>query len=428
MLSIRKVLQIFQNNHHMRQSANLFFFNLVGLPLGFITNIVITRYMGAENYGNYLYILKIFEFAYIVFNLGLFRSINRAILLSKSEMKKRQYYGSSIIILGIISIEVLIGLSVFAFIMPDFKEKGIMNMFFYLLPFCFIFYLNHLFEQVLPANNRIDLLIQERYGPKLAFFILSSIIYCFFDNKYNPIIVIWFFFLTSQFIIYLFILYKLKPLFFNIHTCLKEIFDINKKYGIHIYLGDIGSTAVASIMPLLIGSYCNTNIEVGYYSLSILLCSPLSYIPVVIATSHYSSFSHYKCIPIRLFFITLALSVFAFLILLIIVKPFINTFYTIEFMPVINLTYIVSIGALFYALSDFVSRFLASQGDGKSLRNSSWIVGTCTLIGSIWLIPNYHAYGAAITYIIAGTVYFLVILYYYRKKVILNKYSNIINN
>lgn len=429
---IAKYKERYKSSPQAKQALRLLIWNFIGLPLSFVTNIVVTRYMGAEHYGNYLYIQRVLEFAYIVLNFGLFRSVNRAVLLADDEEKRREYYGIGLRFLGAIYLVIAIALVVAAFVMPNFREKGIQELFLCIVPFCFIYYFNHLYEQILPANNRIDLLIIERYFPKVSFFVCSCIIYWLFHGKstLNPVIVVWAFFLTTQLIIYIYVMVRLKPKFTHRKERLREAFKYNKEYGVQVYLGDLLSTAFTALMPLLISRFSDDNVGVGFYSLSLMLSSPLSYIPVVIATSHYAKFAHYKEIPRKLFMATVGISVFAILCLWLIVGPFVNIFYTPDFKPVIILTFITSVGTLLYSLADFMSRYLASQGDGKSLRNSSWVVGFTTFAMSMLLIPKYNATGAAVTHVVAGLIYIGTILFYYRKRINLNKSdeSKIIEN
>lgn len=420
---VRKYGERYKSNPQAKQALKLLIWNFIGLPLSFVTNIVVTRYMGAEHYGNYLYIQRVLEFAYIVFNFGLFRSINRAVLLAKDEDTKREYYGVGLFFLGLIYLVIAVALVAAVFVLPNFRDKGIVELFLCVVPFCFIYYFNHLYEQILPANNRIDLLIIERYFPKVAFFVFSAIIYWLFRNNdvLNPVLVVWAFFLATQLIIYIYVMARLKPRFANSRQCLKDALVYNKEYGIQVYLGDLLSTAFTAMMPLLISRFSEDNVGVGFYSLSLMLSSPLGYIPVVISTSHYAKFAHYKEIPRKLLVATGGISLVALACLWIIIAPFVDIFYTPDFHPVILLTLITSIGSLLYSISDFVSRYLASQGDGKSLRNSSWIVGFTTLAMSLLLIPKYNALGASVTHVVAGLIYIVTILYYYHKRVTANE-------
>lgn len=420
---ISRFKERYKDNLQAKQAFRLLIWNFIALPLSFVTNIVVTRYMGAEHYGNYLYIQRVLEFAFIILNLGLFRSINRAVLLADTEEKRREYYGIGLLYLGAIYLLIVISLVLAAFIMPNFSEKGITEIFLCIIPFCFIYYFNHLYEQILPANNRIDLLIIARYYPKISFFVCSGVVYWVFkdNDTLNPVIVIWLFFLSTQLAIYLYVLLRLRPKFTHLKERLREAFRYNKVYGIHVYFGDLFSTAFAALMPLLISRFSADNVDVGFYSLSLMLASPLSYIPVVIATSHYAKFANYKAIPKKLFLVTGGFSLFALICLWVIVGPFVNLFYTPDFKPVIFLTFITSVGTLLYSLSDFISRYLASQGDGKSLRNSSWIVGFTTFFLSLLLIPKHKATGASVTHVVAGVVYIGTIIFYYIKRVKFNK-------
>ena len=86
-------------DQHMRQSFSLMFWNFIGIPLGIFTNIVITRYMGAESYGDFLYIQRVFELAFIVLGFGVLQSLNRVVLLAKDDEHRKQLFGSGLICL-----------------------------------------------------------------------------------------------------------------------------------------------------------------------------------------------------------------------------------------------------------------------------------------------------------------------------------------
>ena len=132
-MSVKEILSRFKgrykDNLQAKQAFRLLIWNFIALPLSFVTNIVVTRYMGAEHYGNYLYIQRVLEFAFIILNFGLFRSINRAVLLADTEEKRREYYGIGLLYLGAIYLLIVISLVLAAFIMPNFSEKGITDIF-----------------------------------------------------------------------------------------------------------------------------------------------------------------------------------------------------------------------------------------------------------------------------------------------------------
>ena len=400
--------------------------NFLSMPLAFVTNIVITRYMGAKDYGDYLYVQKVFDFAYIVLGFGVLQSINRAVLLAKDkgEQSIREYYGSGFLCLLVVYAIICAALYPFTFISPNIREKGLFDIMLCVIPFSLIHFTMTFYEQVLPASNRITELIIQRYVPRICLFVLALALYLVVrkvDLGISPVVVVWTIFWGTQALVYLYVFVRIKPSFKNVKSNVKDILRIDKEFGLQVYFGNLFSTAFTALMPIFLSFFGEDNAGVGYYSLSLMLSQPLSFIPVVVAISHYQKFADYKAIPRKLMMTTFLLSIAAMLFLWIIVAPFINIFYTPDFSPVIYLTIISSVGTLLYGISDFFSRYLMALGKGKPLRNSSFIVGFTTLALSVALIPWIHETGAAITHVGAGLIYFLIILYYYRRCVNENK-------
>ena len=416
----------YKSNKHLRQSVTLMLWNFLSMPLAFVTNIVITRYMGAKDYGDYLYVQKVFDFAYIVLGFGVLQSINRAVLLAKDkgEQRIREYYGSGFICLLVVYAIICVSLYAFSFISPNIKAKGLFDIMLCVIPFSLIHFTMTFYEQVFPASNRISELIIQRYVPRICLFVLAVVLYLVVkkvDLGISPVFVVWTIFWGTQALVYLYVFIRIKPSFKNAKQNIRDIIKIDKEFGIQVYFGNLFSTAFTALMPIFLSFFGEDNAGVGFYSLSLMLSQPLSFIPVVVAVSHYQKFADYKAIPRKLMMTTFLISVSAMLFLWIIVAPFINVFYTPDFSPVIYLTIISSLGTLLYGISDFFSRYLMAQGKGKPLRNSSFIVGFTTLALSVALIPWIHETGAAITHVGAGLIYFFIILYYYKKCVNENK-------
>ncbi len=427
--TIHDFKQKYKTNKHLRQSVTLMFWNFLSMPLALVTNIVITRYMGAQAYGDYLYVQKVFDLLYVILGFGLLQSVNRAVLLSKDEITTREYYGSGFFCLLFVYLIVCVALYAAVFISPNFKAKGMFEIMLCVIPFSLIHYTMNYFEQVLPSSNRITELIIQRYVPRIALFLMALVIYLAVmkvDLGWNPVVVVWTLFWGTQLIVYLYVFHRIKPTFSNIRDRIKDILKINKEYGIHVYVGNLFSNVFTALMPVFLSFFGEDNAGVGFYALSLMLSQPLSFIPVVVATSHYQKFADYPSIPKKLMATTFLVSLGAMLCLWLLVTPFINIFYTEEFHPVIWLTFITSVGTLLYGFSDFFSRYLMAQGKGKSLRNSSFIVGFSTLALSVGLIPWIHETGAAIAHVGAGLVYILIIIFYYRKCVKDNKSNSLL--
>ena len=208
---------------------------------------------------------------------------------------------------------------------------------------------------------------------------------------------------------------KLRPLFANIRERWKEIKNYNKSYGFDVYVGSLFAVGFSVLPDILISYFDIDNQGVGFYSLALMFASPLAFVPTTMATTQYRKFSEIEKIKPKSIKITLLLSVLVMLSLWAIVPVIINLFYSSEFNEVIKLNFIVSLGVLLYGIADFFNRFIGAKGQGKLLRNSSFIVGLSVLIANFILVPLYGAAGASWAKVTAGIVYLTTMLICYRK-------------
>lgn len=417
-LMIKKILTNYKNNIRFQQVVKLMSWNFFGIPLSLVTNIVITRFLGAKNYGDYMFINNIFNIAILIISLGFFQAGNRALVLANEKQTAKEYYGAELIITGGIYILMIVSLLIFGIFDKNIAAKGIKTEFLYIIPFGFVYLLMQYFETLFQADNQIELLIKTRYFPKFGFLISAILIYFLFQNYIgNRLFIIWTFFLSTQIIVYIYVIKKINVSFKNFMHRIKEIWGYNRTFGLNVYIGSLFSIGFAQLAGIIISYNGVNNSGVGFYSLALTLVAPLSFIPNVIATTHYKDFSKIEKVTNKLLIITITISLFALIISWLIIPPFIHYFYKQEFLVVIRLSYIASIGVMFYGLADFFNRFLGANGDGKALRNSSIIVGICILISNIIFIPIWHETGASLTYLFAGLVYFLTIYFYYNRMV-----------
>jgi O-antigen/teichoic acid export membrane protein len=416
-MSIIKGLRLqYKSNPRVKQVVGLFSVNVVAIPIGIVTSIVITRYLGAQGYGDFRFIYSIFFTAVIIFSFGFFQAGNRALVLNTDKQKAKEYYGAELVIVGGIFVIMSFFLILYALLDNNIQEKQLDKFLLYLIPFGWVFLILRYFETLFQADNRIKMLSQIRLYPSVGFLATATLIFfIFMEKQLNKLAIIWIFNLATQVIVYLFILFKLKVSFKNIRIRFLEIWSYNKSYGFNVYLGTLFAIGFASLTELLISYFGVDNSGLGYYSLALTITMPLSLIPNTIATTHYKDFSIAKQVPKKLLIITIGLSLSALLVLWVMVGPFVRIFYGVEFENVIVLNFIMSFGVAAHGFADFFNRYLGANGQGKFLRNSAFFVGTSTLVFSLLLIPKLGEFGAAYTKLISGFVYLIVIIWYYFK-------------
>lgn len=411
---IKQQLKAFSGNARARQSFNLLLTNFIGIPLGIITSIILSKTLGAEDFGNYSFIVSLFTFAVLLATFGFYQAGNRALVLNHNKKRARQYYGAVLIITCVLFALMTLCLVVYSFVDSNLVEKGLTTTFIYALPLGFVFLATKYIETLLQADNRIGLLSTYRLLTKVVYlFILLVIWHCSFAFQGSTLLTILYGYFIAQLSVFLCVLLFLKPSFLSVGKRAKELWLYNKNFGLNIYIGSVFAVGFTSLSQILIGYFSNSNSGVGFYALALTFAAPLALIPNTIATTHYKDFAKAKNISKKLLGITLAISVSALLVLWVILTPFISYFYGEEFLPVVDLNYIVSLGVLVHGFADFFNRFLGANGQSIALRNSSFVVGGGAMLLGIVFIPLLGEHGAAITKLTVGFIYLGIILWYY---------------
>lgn len=403
-------------NTSVKQIIGLLSANLLGLPLGIITNILVTKYLGPEKFGDYSFILGVFNFAIIFLSFGLFYSSNRAVLLSNSTEKTRRLYGASYIItlfLFLLISFVVVGYALFS---TNVHEKGLTNELIISLPIGLILLWSKCFEEVLPSSNQIGILSRIRLYPRVLNLLFAAFVF-YYLGKYelNKVLVIVALYGMSQLIIFISSSFRLRVSFSDLIANVKEILNFNKSYGFNVYIGALFASGFSALTEILISQFGSNNTGVGYYSLATTLSMPVLFIPATIATTHYKDFETQSFIPAKLIRATLLISFISIVGLWLVIPPFVYYFYGEAFAPVIRVNFFVSIGVLLCGLADFINRFLCAKGAGKELRNASFIVGFCVMASNLLLIPKWGEYGAAYAKIVSGVILVLTEIYYYKR-------------
>lgn len=416
-MKIKNRISDFFHREKVRQITGLLSANLLGIPLGIVTNIIVTRYMGPQIYGDYKFIHGVFSFAIIFLTFGFYYASNRAVLMTKEKERVRELYGASFIITVLLFILLSIAVTLYALFDPNIAEKGLTKVLILSMPLGFVYLWGKNIEEMLPANNQIGLLSKLRLYPRILNLIFAGVIYFFFRNNdnINRLLVIIALYGTTQLLLYIYCSIKIKVSFHNIKNGIGSIFSYEKSYGFNVYVGALFASGFSALTEILISYFGSDNSGVGFYSLANTLSNPLIFIPATIATTHYKDFATQKRIPSKLLKVTFLISAAAIIGLWVIVPPFVHIFYGEAFSPVIKINFFVSIGVLLYGFADFLNRFLCAKGAGKELRNASFVVGFGVMVANLIFIPLFGPYGAAYAKIVAGLIFIGTEVYYYKK-------------
>ena len=179
---IKRLTELYKNNLRIKQVVSLLAVNIFIIPLSFVSNIIITRFLGPVAFGDFKFILYVFGFSLVLFNFGFFQAGNRALVLNTDPEKTREYYGSMLVILLGLFLVIAIVLLVYAFVDKNINEKGLRTMLIGIIPFTWLFLLGTYFEVLFQADNKIGLLAKSRLYPKIIFFITILALFLFFSQ------------------------------------------------------------------------------------------------------------------------------------------------------------------------------------------------------------------------------------------------------
>jgi O-antigen/teichoic acid export membrane protein len=401
-----------------KQVISLYLVNIIGIPLGLITSMILTRYLGPKLFGDYSYLNGIFSLAMVIFNFGFFQAGNRALVLNDDEEKAKEIYGSVFIILLVLFLIMSLSLIIFGYFDKNIASKGLYTTLLYLIPFGWIYLLTTYFENLFQADNRVNSLVFIRFYPKVGFFLGCLFIFVVVkDLDIDNLLVVYIFYLLSMIVTYLIALYKIRMSFKDLKSNVRSLWVHNKNYGFDVYIGSIFSVGASSLAIMIISYYdaSNSNAGAGFYNLALTFTTPLMLIPNVIATTHYKEFASLQKVPSKLFKSTILLSLGSLIVLWVFIGPFIDLFYGKEYHSAIQLTLILSLGVSAHGMADFFNRYLGSHGKGKMLRNSSFLVGISLLVSNVLLIPIWHEKGAVYGRLFSGFVYLINMVFLYKK-------------
>ena len=398
-------------NRKVKQVGSLYTSMVLGILIGVGVSVVNTRLLGPQQYGDLRFLQNLFAFVVSFMTLGIFVSGSRLLAQRKNEAIKNQLIGNLLILAATISVVFIIGLFIFSF----FEEQIFHNELGWVIkifsPLLFVFPFQLCLENIMQGDNRIYELSVFRITPSILYF-LSAITF----NYFIPLS------LTSALALHLGALaivivimtIRFKPEFTDMRKNVAIIWQENKTYGFPVYTGILAGVASAHFGGLSVGYFID-NTSVGFFSLALIITGPLTMIPNAVGTTFFKDFANRNSIPQKVTAVTIALSTCALLFFLLIVKRLVLLLYSAEYISVVPLVYIVSIGCVFHGFGDFINRFLGAHGKGKELRNGAIVVGISNITGYLVLVYAFGVKGAAITRLISGLIYFTMMYIFYKK-------------
>ncbi len=395
---------------NIKQVLMLFGSNILLIIIGFGIKKIQTQELGEINYGEYAFFIAFINFIVLFFRFGFFVSIQNLLALNNNPIREKKILGLGFIIALINGFVFSLFLWLSSFFINDIFHTSAGDLLRSFAPLTIIFPFQFLFNAYGSGTNKIKLNAWYNILPKFLFifFLLFCLLFKSIDLK-NVILLN----LISTLIIITFYFFKLKPIFSSLKKYWNIIWIKNKKYGFHYYKGAITNQTTYKLDGLFLSAFFNTSL-LGFYSLALLITSPMLSLSDSISKSMFKKYAGLQKIPKEVFVINTIWLLGCMLFFYLFSEFLVQLLFGTDFIEVAEYTFYLTFVLFFHGLSKPFA-FLAAKSKGKELKKVSYLEAFFNITGNIILIPIYGIKGAILASLLAKIANFIYIRYFYKQ-------------
>ena len=394
------------------QTLFLFTAQIFGMVVGFVSNMLLAKQMGAVEFGIYSLSLAIIIFISIFFEFGYFSSASKMLANNHDINLEKKIFGASIIIACVIFVLFLLFLLAISFLLDIIFDDKIGHIIRISSFVSWSFTIPFFMELILKGSNHIGHLAGFNIFSKILFVAFLFILFIF--EGLTPLNALLSFSLSYAlaFVIYGCIL---RPNFSGFSEILRTINLENKRYGIHVYVGRVIDVSTYNIDRLLIGYFISAK-DVGFYGLANSMATPINSLSNAMSSTMFKTLANSNKIPTAVLKANLAWVFLAFILANMLGNLIINFYLKEEYSDVSLLLLLMSIAVCFQALCQPYNAWISGHGYGKELKNANIKMTIVTAASSVLLVPFMGAVGACISSLISNLYsLFLYVKIYYAK-------------
>ena len=400
-MSVRRAMQF---PKFIRQTFFLVLSQVVVIAAGFGIKTLQTRFLGPELYGEYAFFASLTGFLVLFYRFGFFSSLQLLLTEAKGENLQIDRLQAGGLVLAVLN-----GLA-FSFtlvLIADFInvwfKSGIGDYFLPLAPFLFVIPFKHFVYAIGVGTNRTNLMaIYDSASRVIFFLVLLSLVQLEVFSLYYVLL----FNLVSTLLLVVYILFNITLNFTQLTATLNSIWIRTKIYGFNMYLGFTANQGTYKLDEILISFFSGTLLN-GFYTIAGILCSPIVMFSQSLSNTLFNRFHVESRIPKKIILINAAAALL-YVILLFFLGDFIVHLFFGEAYAQVSLYLIpLSIAFVFQALYQ-PYMFLASKGQGKTIRNIAFVEAGINLVGNLVFIPIFGVFGAIYTSIAAKGVHLIL--------------------
>ena len=394
------------------QTLFLFTAQIFGMVVGFVSNMLLAKQMGAADFGIYSLSLAIIIFISIFFEFGYFSSASKMLANNHDINLEKKIFGASIIIACVIFVLFLLFSLAISFLIDIIFDDKIGHIIRISSFVSWSFTIPFFMELILKGSNHIGYLAGFNIFSKILFVVFLLILFVF--EGLAPLNALLSFSLSYAlaFVIYGCIL---RPNFSGFSEILRTINLENKRYGIHVYIGRVIDVSTYNIDRLLIGYFIGTK-DVGFYGLANSMATPINSLSNAMSSTMFKTLANSSKIPPAVLKANLAWVFLAFVFANAFGYLIIKFYLKKEYGDVSLLLLLMSIAVCFQALCQPYNAWIGGHGYGRELKKANIKMTIMTALSSILLVPIMGTLGACVSSMISNLYsLFLYTKIYYAK-------------
>ena len=394
-----------------KQTLFLFVAQIFGMVVGFVSNMLLAKQMGATNFGIYSLSLAIITFISIFFEFGYFSSASKMLANNHDINLEKKIFGTSIIIACVLSAFFIVFALVISFLLGKIFSDEIGRIIRISSFISWSFVIPFFMELILKGSNHIGYLAGFNIFSKILFVVFLSLLFIF--ECLTPLNALLSFSLSYAvaFAIYA---YMLQPNFGGFFEILRAINLENKRYGKYIYKGRIFAVSAYNIDRLLIGYFIGSK-DVGFYGLANSMATPIISMSAAMGSSVFKTLTNSSKIPFTILKANLAWVLLSFFLTNTLGYLIINFYLKEEYDDVLFLLLLTSVGYCVKALYQPYNAWIVGQGYGKEDQKMSYEMAAINLSGNIIFVPMLGVIGAALSSILASFYYLYASVYFVKR-------------
>ena len=394
------------------QTTFLFVAQIFGMVVGFVSNMLLAKQMGAVDFGIYSLSLAIIIFISIFFEFGYFSSASKMLAKNHDINLEKKIFGASIIIVCVIAALFLLFTMIVSFLLDIVFNDKVGHIIRISSFISWSFVIPFFMELILKGSNHIGYLAGFNIFSKILFVVFLFLLFIF--ERLTPLNALLLFSLSYAlaFVIYGCIL---RPNFSGFYEILRTINLENKRYGIHVYIGRVIDVSTYNIDRLLIGYFIGAK-DVGFYGLANSMATPINSLSNAMSSTMFKTLANSSKIPSAVLKANLAWVFLAFILANTLGYLIINFYLKEEYSDVLLLLLLMSIAVCFQALYQPYNAWINGHGYGKELKKANIKMTIMTALSSILLVSIMGAIGACVSSMISN--FYSLFLYtkiYYAK-------------